>query len=113
MTHIADPVVAKGNDSKFRPHPEGQFVGQCVDVIALGESVEEFAGQPQRLVQKCALVFRTGERNEDIGEFIDIAREFTVSMGEKANLRKFMEQWRGRPYTAEQIEAGVPLHKMV
>lgn len=83
-----------------------------MDAIDLGDRVEEFTGKPKKLVHKCALVFRTGEKNEDTGDYIDISREFTVSMGDLANLRKFLEQWRGRPYTPEQIGAGVPLHKM-
>ena len=33
-------------------------------------------------------------------------------MGEKANLRKFLEQWRGKPYTKEQVQAGVPIDKL-
>lgn len=109
---MADTLVAKGSDSKFKPHPEGQFVAQCVDAIDLGERVEEFAGKPKKLAHKCALVFRTGEKNAETGEYIDIGREFTVSMGEKANLRKFLESWRGKKYTPDQIEKGVPLHKM-
>lgn len=109
---MSDAITAKGNDSKFKPHAEGQFVGQCVDTIDLGDAVEQYQEQPKKLAHKCALVFRTGERNEQTGDFIDIAREFTVSMGDKSNLRKFLEQWRGKPYTAEQIEAGVPLHKL-
>lgn len=109
---MSDPITAKGSDSKFKPHPEGQFVAQCVDTIDLGEKVETFAGKPPKLAHKCVIVFRTGERNEQTGEFVDIAREFTVSMGDLANLRKFLEQWRGKPYTAEQIDEGVPLHKL-
>lgn len=109
---MSDVITAKGSDKKFTPHPEGQFIGVCVDTIDLGENVEAFSGQPPKLAHKCAIVFRTGERNESIGEFIDIAREFTVSMNEKANLRKFLEQWRGKPYTAQQVEEGVPLHKL-
>lgn len=109
---MSDPITAKAADAKFRPHPEGQYVGQCVDTIDLGEKVEDFPGTPKKLAHKCAIVFRTGERNEQTGEYIDIAREFTVSMGELANLRKFLEQWRGKPYNAEQIDAGVPLDKL-
>jgi hypothetical protein len=109
---MADTITAKGNDSKFKPHPDGQFVAQCVDAINLGESVETFPGKPEKLVPKCALVFRTGEKNLDTGELIDIAQEFTVSMGEKANLRKALESWRGKPYTEQQIEEGVPIHKL-
>lgn len=109
---MSDSITAKGSDAKFRPHPEGQFVAVAVDTIDLGDNVESFAGQPSKLAHKCAIVFRTGEKNEQTGEYIDIAREFTVSMGEKANLRKFLEQWRGKPYQTAQIEEGVPLHKL-
>jgi len=109
---MSDTITARGSESKFKAHGEGQFVGQCVDTIDLGEKVQDFPGTPSYLAQTCALVLRTGERNDETGEYIDIAREFTVSMGEKANLRKFLEQWRGKPYTKEQIEAGVPLDKL-
>lgn len=109
---MADTITAKGSDSKFKPHPAGQFVAQCVDAINLGESVEQFPGKPEKLVPKCALVWRTGIKNPDTGELIDIGQEFTVSMGEKANLRKTLESWRGQPYKEEQIEQGVPIHKL-
>lgn len=108
----ADTINAKASDSKFKPHPEGQFVAQCVDTIDLGEKVEKYQDQPARLTHKCVLVFRTGQVNQETGEAQDIAREFTVSMGEKANLRAFLESWRGKKYTEEQVEEGVPLHKL-
>lgn len=109
---MADTITARGSDAKYLSHPAGQFVATCVDTIDLGDKLESFPGTPDKLVHKCAIVFRTGERNEQTGEYIDIAREFTVSMGEKANLRKFLEQWRGKAYTVDQIEEGVPLHKL-
>lgn len=109
---MSDTITARGSDSKFKPHPVGQFVGQCVDTIDLGEKVSDYPGTPSYLAPVCALVFRTGERNEETGEFIDIAREFTVSMGDKSNLKKFLEQWRGKAYTKEQVDAGVPLDKL-
>jgi hypothetical protein len=109
---MADTITARGADSKFRPHPDGQFVAQCVDAIDLGEKVEDYPGTPEKLAHKCALVFRTGEKNPETGDLIDIAQEFTVSMGEKANLRKALESWRGKPYTEAQIAEGVPIHKL-
>jgi len=33
-------------------------------------------------------------------------------MGEKANLRKFLGQWRGKTYTDAEAEEGAPLHKL-
>lgn len=109
---MSDPITARGSESKFKTHPDGQFVGQCVDTINLGEHVHTFAGDESYLEQRCVLVFRTGELNEETNEYIDLWREFTVSMSDKANLRKFLEQWRGKEYTPEQIEAGVPLDKL-
>ena len=110
---MPDQVIAKGGESKFRPHSDGQHIAQCADTIDLGEAVVAFAMTPKKLVHKCALVFRTGEQNPETGELIDIAAEFTVSMNEKANLRKFLEAWRGKAYTTEEAEGGVPLHKLV
>lgn len=109
---MSDAITARGTESKYAPHDEGQYVGQCVDTIALGDKVQDFPGTESYLAPTCALVFRTGEKNDETGDYIDIAREFTVSMGEKANLRKFLEQWRGKPYTADQIKAGVALDKL-
>lgn len=109
---MADEITATGSSVKFTPHPEGQFAARCVDTIALGEKVEQWGDFPEKLVTKVALVFRTGEKNAD-DHYIDLSAEFTLSMGDKANLRKFLEQWRGKPYTEEQVEAGVPLHKLL
>jgi hypothetical protein len=110
---MSDTVIATGsNSAQYASHPEGQYVGQCVDVIDLGERVEEGRDYPAKLMRKCALVFRTGEKNPETGDLIDISTEFTVSMGEKANLRRFLESWRGKAYTPAQVSEGVPLHKL-
>lgn len=108
-----DAVTAKNSDAKFAPHPDGQFPGQCVDVIDMGETVADFPGTPKYLSPKCVLVFRTGEKNPETGDLIDVSGEYTVSMSEKANLRKLLESWRGKPYTMEQADAGVPIDKLV
>lgn len=109
---MSDSIMAIAAPSTFKPHETGQFVAQCVDTIALGEKVQDFPGTTPYLAQTCALVFRTGEKNPETGEYIDVHKEYTVSMGVKANLRKDLEQWRGQAYTPDQIEAGVPLDKL-
>lgn len=108
---MADKVMAKNTDKAFQPHPEGQFVGQCVDVIDMGEEVSSFPGKPEKLAPKVAFVYRTGELNDD-GAFIDLVAEYTVSLGDLANLRAFLEQWRGKALTEDQIRDGVSLEKM-
>src|SRR5690348_17737479 len=95
-----DEVTAKNEGSKFKPHPAGQFAATCVDTINMGEKVEQFPGKPEKIVRKVGVVFRTGELDAE-GQIQDIVREFTLSMGEKANLRQFLEQWRGKSYTED------------
>lgn len=110
--HQPDHIVAKNEGgAQFTPHPEGQFAARCVDVIDLGEKVEQYGDNPAKLSHKVALVFRTGEKNEK-GEPIDIAKEFTLSMFELANLRKFLEAWRGKTFTDAEVDEGAPLHKL-
>ena len=110
---MADEINVKGSESKFRPHPEGQFPAVCVDTINLGERVEQYPGKPARVVHKCAVVFLTGAENPDTGELHDLSAEFTVSMHENAGLRKLLESWRGKSYSEDEAEKGVPLHKLV
>ena len=111
--HQPDHVVAKNEGgAAFTPHPAGQFAARCVDVIDLGEKVEQFKDNPAKLSHKVALVFRTGEKNPENGEVIDLAKEFTLSMFELANLRKFLEAWRGKTFTDDEVEEGAPLHKL-
>lgn len=112
MSHQPDEVIATAKGGTFTPHPEGQFAARCVDVINFGEKLESYVGKPEKLVPKVGIVFRTGEVNEH-GDVIDLVREFTVSMFETANLRQFLEAWRGKSYTDDEVEEGAPLHKLV
>lgn len=109
--HKPDEVTAKDSGGNFTPHSEGQFAAICVDVVNLGVNVETFPGQEPREVAKVALVFATGERQEDKSLTL-VTVEMTLSANEKANLRKFLESWRGKSYTAEQAEAGLPVNKL-
>jgi len=106
---MPDEVNARDKGGNFTPHDEGQFAARCVDTIDLGQRIEQYQSQPARVVDKAAIVFVTDSE----GETKDIAIEFTVSMNKKANLRKFLEGWRGKSYTEEQAKKGVPLHKLV
>jgi hypothetical protein len=38
-------------------------------------------------------------------------KKYTLSLGEKANLRKDFESWRGKPFTADELK-GVDLEKL-
>lgn len=107
---MADSVIVQASQSKYTPHPEGPFAARCVDVINLGERLQSHNNEVF-IRPKMALVFRTGQKRDD-GEFFEISCEFTVSLHEKAGLRAFMESWRGKDYTPEEIAAKIDFAKM-
>lgn len=111
---MPDMIVAKssGNGQGFEPHPIAQCVVACVDVIDLGEKVEQFEQNPAKIVHKAALVYQSEEVNAE-GKPYEVTTEFTVSMHERAGLRKLLSAWRGKPYSEEEALAGAPLHKLV
>lgn len=110
---MADPYVLKNEGGvQFSPHPDGQTPAACVDFLDLGNRVKTFPGSEPKLVYCVALVFASGELNE-AGRLHEVSKEFTASMHEKASLRKFLEDWRGKTYTKEEVAQGIPADKLV
>ena len=74
---MPDVIEAKSTGATFAPHPEGGYAMVCVDTIALGQKVESFPGSPPKVVAKCALVFQSGEKNEE-GRLHEMSAEYKV-----------------------------------
>lgn len=106
-------TIKKTKDTQYAPHPEGQTVVVCVDVIDMGEKLDTWQGKV-KVGPKVVLVFMSAEVNEGTGEHYLLQREFSVSVFAKASLRIFLESWRGKKYQDEMLETeGLPLHKLV
>jgi len=96
--------------AKAKPYtlvPEGQFQFVCVDGINLGLHANQSYGG--KLEEKYAFVFQIDETNPDTGKRFELAQRFTLSVGAKSNLVKFLGQWRGKSYSPEEAKAGVSL----
>lgn len=106
---MADQLTAKDESKEYEKPEPGQYTAVCVDIVDLGMQEETYDDQTKS-VHKCAIVFQLDALNKE-GRRFEIAKRFTVSMHKKANLRKFLEDWRGRPYSDEQAKKeGAPLH---
>lgn len=92
------------------PPPSGNHVARCVRVIDLGLQKETRGQYVGRINHKLMLTWElpteTHVFDEKRGpEPFHVSSELTVSLGEKANLRKMLESWRGRPFTPDELEA--------
>jgi len=96
--------------AKAKPYtlpPEGQFQFVCVDGIDLG--LHANAAYGGKVEEKYAFVFQIDEPNPDTGKRFELAQRFTLSVGAKSNLVKFLGQWRGKSMTPDETKAGVNL----
>ena len=107
------PTIIKDTKKEFPKASEGQHVAICVDFIGPWRAVDDFDPKKPYLVQKCAYVWQIDEQRQDLKPF-ELAREFTMSFGPKANLRRFIGQWRGKEITDQEAKGqGIDLEAFV
>jgi hypothetical protein len=100
-------VTGKGGNS-IEPVPAGVHLARCYSVVDLGTHYSE---RWEKSKQEVSITF------EIPGELIMlevdgkqeehprvVGDRFTASLGDKANLRKFIESWRGKKFTPEELE---------
>jgi hypothetical protein len=101
-------VVENTGGGSFTPVPPGVHLARLYRIIDLGTQKSEFEGKINHL-HKVKFVWEVhgeDEKNKplvtDKGEPMVITKDYTLSWGEKANLRKDLESWRGKPFSAEE-----------
>lgn len=113
MALIAKETAGGG----FDPVPEGVHHAVCYGVYDLGTHINEMFGKAERKVLICweipeeriELEGKDGKmRNLPRG----VSKKYTLSLGKKANLRKDLESWRNKAFTAEEL-AGFDLEKLL
>jgi hypothetical protein len=89
----------KSNNSNFEPCPEYTGRAVCVDCTPLKKQQSQFG---ERDVFR--IVFETSIEREDGSRFCAWSRNFTPTLNEKANLRKFLRGWFGRDLTKQELD---------
>lgn len=99
-------INATNSSQKRELIPSGNYIARCYSMIHIGTVTEEIMGEKKTL-NKCRI---TWELPTELRVFSDdkgkqpmvISKEYTLSMHEKANLRRDLESWRGKSFTDEQ-----------
>lgn len=105
------------NTADFEACPAGNHAAICNAIVDLG--IQPGSGQYPDPKHQVYIRFEIpGERikyvkdGRDIEGPMSIGRTFTASMSAKANLRKFVESWRGAQFTDAQA-AGFDFRKLL
>ena len=105
-------IATAGESNKaYAPAPGGVHQGVCVDVVDMGLLEVTYAGKTKKQ-HKVRLVWQIDETNPETRERFIAQKRYTLSLSEKANLRKDLEGWRGKPFTREE-EMGFDLEKLI
>lgn len=117
------PIVAKATEKEFEKFPlpdEGTVQAVCAGVWDIGLQstpfLDERTGQP-KVMHKVVIAWEINQmidapESEYHGKPYMLSKTYTVSLGEKSNLRHDLESWRGKPFTDEQIKEGFDVEKL-
>ena len=102
-------LVLKEEAANYKPVEAGTYMAVCVGIYDLGvHHNEKFDKYQAKVMLQWELI---GETKDD-GSPILIAKDFTASFNSKSNLRKDLESWRGKQFTAEEL-AGFDLSNIL
>jgi hypothetical protein len=113
-------IYAEQNSTPREPIEAGMHLARCYKMIFIG-TVQETGTFNGKVETKTMIKVRIGWefpelqkvfKEENGPQPLVIENEYTLSMGDKANLRKMMESWRGKPYTEEEANR-VDITKML
>lgn len=102
------PIIAENNGSNFTLIPAGNHIARCYQMIQIGTVVEKSGIYAGKESHKVRLTWETPDEQHDFGKGLQpfsISKEFTLSMNEKATLRKMLESWRGKAFTEDEAKA--------
>lgn len=103
-------IIATSNGStSFEPIAIGNYPARCFSMVHIG-TVEETILGVQKKLNKVRITWELPTElkvfKEEKGEQSQvISKEFTLSMHEKATLRSFLKNWRGKDFTDEEAKA--------
>lgn len=107
----------KGNGKSYDPVPADLHIGICYAVVDLGTQCNpwrEGEDKHQVLIIWELPDLRIDVERDGITQNLPraISKRYTASFHEKANLRKDLQKWRGRPFTTDELK-GFHLSKLL
>ena len=106
-------IVAENTTATFTPPDAGTYTAVMRAMIDLGTQSSTYEGE-HKSARKIMLKFEItdADNRRSDGTAHTVSKRFTASLHERAALRKFLEAWRGRPFTPEELK-GFDLTKLL
>jgi len=103
-------LIAKNESGEKGIIAAGTHVARCYGIIDLGT---QYSAKFGRWANKIMLQFELLADQTEDGRPSTISKKYTLSLNDKASLRKDLESWLGRPVTAAEERDGFALGSML
>jgi hypothetical protein len=106
-------IIAKQSSnsmSDFKLPPAGSFMARLYRIIDIGTQTTEWMGKKKMQRKIIAMFELHGEDNDGQplqtaeGKPLIVSKRYTLSLDEKATLRKDLEAWRGKAFTQQELD---------
>lgn len=97
---ITPPVQ---EEHKYEVVPAGTFIARCYSIIDLWTQEDTYKGEITNN-RKVSIKFELPTKLNSEKQPFTIYVDHNFFLGEKTNLRKFLQSWRGKTYTKDDIE---------
>lgn len=104
-------TVKEHGGGDFKSAPAGTHMGRCIRLVDIGTQHGEYQGKPT-VRKQLVITWELPNELMDDGKPFIASKFYTASLGEKANLRKDLESWRGRAFSEEEL-AGFDLRNIL
>ena len=107
-------IAKDSGGGDFKKVPPGVYIGRCYSLIDLGTQLTsgQYGEKLQHKIRIGWELFGEDEAGQPLTIMVDgkempltISKSYTVSLHEKAGLRKDLAAWRGKDFTEEEAKA--------
>ena len=95
----------------FSPIPAGAYAAVCTSMVDLG--LQRNTNPAYKPAFQLAITFQIPSERLDDGRPYEITQRFTFSMNQKANLRKFIENWFGKAFSSDEAAFSFDFEKLL
>jgi len=99
-------IVSKPeNEGSFEQIQPGTYQAVCYGIWDIGVQITTWEGQ-EKQQPKIVIAWELNENmkeGDNAGKRFTISKRYTKSLGDKANLTKDLQSWRGKPFTEEEL----------
>jgi len=86
-----------GGSKQFQIAPAGNHLGICYQMVELGQLYD---AKYDKYARKVLLGFELPNETMEDGRPFIVSRRMTSSLNDNATMRKLLESWRGKPFSA-------------